>query len=241
MTKKADRPPTSQERKACWQARDAYFECLDENGLWLQGLAPETYDDIVKVDPLRLQFQPDTRSHSKLYTCRKFKELFDNQCLASWVHSSIWIENWTVSWHILKKIPRISQKRTLQVSHFSMLRVKDIQTVKLKEKIQKDEKERQTKDDAFWNKVVPPSKDEWDDEYKPLQMKFVWQPCSYSITQMNVFVFLLLNRRANCGWLPRWWLSMQLSRMYLHYWPKPVLFHLWANILNWWLFAESNF
>jgi hypothetical protein len=41
-----------------------------------------------------------------------------------------------------------------------MLRVKDIQTVKLKEKIQKDEKERQTKDDAFWNKVVPPSKDE---------------------------------------------------------------------------------
>lgn len=34
------KPPTREERQRCWTARDAYWDCLDKNGLWLHGLRP---------------------------------------------------------------------------------------------------------------------------------------------------------------------------------------------------------
>ena len=82
MTQK---PPTSNERKQCWEARDAYFECLDQNGLWLQGLKPSSHEQVLAVDPLHIQAEPDTRKNRELYVCRKSKEGFDRNCLASWV------------------------------------------------------------------------------------------------------------------------------------------------------------
>lgn len=46
--------------------------------------------------------------------------------------------------------------RDIQVSHFSMLRVKDIQTAEIAQKVRKDEEERALKDDDFWAKVTYP-------------------------------------------------------------------------------------
>ncbi|KAI8837581.1 hypothetical protein BC829DRAFT_376931 [Chytridium lagenaria] len=96
-------PPSRKERSTCWAARDAYFSCLDKNGLWLEGLKPETPEEVIHLDPIR----PPVRLHNDrsltkeeknlLFTCHSFKLLFEKDCLPSWV------------------------------SHFSMLRVKDTQ------------------------------------------------------------------------------------------------------------------
>ena len=51
----ADRPPTAKERSKCWKARDEYFNCLDQNNLWLQGLAPKDYKEILEIDPLKIK------------------------------------------------------------------------------------------------------------------------------------------------------------------------------------------
>lgn len=79
------KPPSASERKACWAARDAYFECLNLNHLWIQGLAPSSYEEMVAVDPLHLSPLPDNYSNRKLYACRALKKIFDSDCLASWV------------------------------------------------------------------------------------------------------------------------------------------------------------
>lgn len=81
-------PPKASERTACWEARDAYFACLDSavgGRLWLQGLRPSSYSEIIAVDPLRPQVAPDTRQNAPLFVCRSSKKDFDSKCLASWV------------------------------------------------------------------------------------------------------------------------------------------------------------
>ena len=52
----SDRPPTSKERSTCWKARDEYFSCLDNHSLWLQGLCPRDYKEILEIDPLKIKF-----------------------------------------------------------------------------------------------------------------------------------------------------------------------------------------
>ena len=34
------KPPSTSERQKCWNARNDYWTCLDENNLWLHGLRP---------------------------------------------------------------------------------------------------------------------------------------------------------------------------------------------------------
>jgi cytochrome c oxidase assembly factor 6 len=111
--------PSRSERDQCYATRDAYFKCLDEHDLWLQGLKPTTYDQVVEIDPLDLKLEPDTRKNAHLYTCRQFKLMWDQSCLPSWVQ------------------------------HFSLLRVKELQTKALKQKL-----EQQTHtQDSFWENV----------------------------------------------------------------------------------------
>lgn len=45
--------PDKNKRKQCWAARDVYFTCLNENGLWLDGLKPANYEEILKIDPTK--------------------------------------------------------------------------------------------------------------------------------------------------------------------------------------------
>ncbi|KAJ3047110.1 hypothetical protein HK097_000231, partial [Rhizophlyctis rosea] len=122
-------PPTRQARAKCWAARDAYFQCLDSHSLWLQGLKPSSYSEVVSIDPTKPNIIAENdktvgkEQRRELYACRKEKDGFDRDCLASWV------------------------------SHFSMLRVKDLQTNFVKKKVEDGEKERQVSDTAFWDKV----------------------------------------------------------------------------------------
>ncbi|KAJ3156865.1 hypothetical protein HDU86_003400 [Geranomyces michiganensis] len=123
-------PPDRSARAKCWAARDAYFACLDANGLYLQGLAPQTHEEIVAIDPQRLtvcaendkSLTKDVRR--KLFACKKAKEGFDNECLASWV------------------------------THFSLLRVKDMQTAHLRKRREEEEAKQATSNDDFWAKVT---------------------------------------------------------------------------------------
>ncbi|TPX69354.1 hypothetical protein SpCBS45565_g02499 [Spizellomyces sp. 'palustris'] len=122
-------PPSRSARSKCWTARDAYFACLDSHNLWLQGLGPRTHEEIIAVDPQQLVVSSETdksltkEERQRLFACRVMKEMFDRECLPSWVN------------------------------HFGLLRVKDLQTEYLKKKVDKDERERETSDDAFWEKV----------------------------------------------------------------------------------------
>ncbi|KAJ3037672.1 hypothetical protein HDV00_001394 [Rhizophlyctis rosea] len=120
-------PPSRSARSKCWKARDLYFACLEENGLWLQGLKPLNYEDYVKIDPTNPPVRPENalsrQERKELYACKQMKEAFDWECLPSWV------------------------------SHFSMLRVKDLQMQHLKKKLENEEQQRATNDADFWQKV----------------------------------------------------------------------------------------
>ena len=76
--------PTKEERQACWDARDAYFECLDKNQLWLSGLKPAP-EEIPELDPTQPPIQPHNWSNGSLYTCKQLSKLFNSKCLPSWV------------------------------------------------------------------------------------------------------------------------------------------------------------
>ncbi|KAJ3198483.1 hypothetical protein HDU83_000775 [Entophlyctis luteolus] len=124
------RPPLKPQRGRCWAARDAYFACLDSHGLWLDGLAVEGHDAIVALDPQFVKPRDESdpaltaADRRKLFACRQAKEVFKSECLASWVH------------------------------HFSVLRVKELQTKHLVEVQLAKEKQLQASPDAFWDKVV---------------------------------------------------------------------------------------
>eukprot|EP00842_Homolaphlyctis_polyrhiza_P000011 jgi/Hompol1/100/HPOL_004066-RA len=124
-------PPTRSARAKCWAARDQYFECLDAHKLWLHGFTPDSADPqaIVQLDPTNPPIKsPSDRSltaeqRATLFTCAKAKQLFDNDCLPSWM------------------------------LHFSMLRVKELQTKALIEKVQKEEETRHKNPTDFWQRV----------------------------------------------------------------------------------------
>ncbi|KAL2911196.1 hypothetical protein HK105_209347 [Polyrhizophydium stewartii] len=122
-------PPTRDARKRCWAARDAYFSCLDANGLWLHGLAPTQYDEIVRIDPTRPPVASESdrslsrEQRAKLFTCANAKAFYESECLGSW---SV---------------------------HFAMLRVKEMQSKHLAEKIRQDHEERFKNKDEFWARV----------------------------------------------------------------------------------------
>ncbi|KAJ3292518.1 hypothetical protein HK104_005216 [Borealophlyctis nickersoniae] len=123
-------PPTRSARAACWAARDAYFDCLDSNNLWLEGLAPATYDEVVAVDPTKIKIKSEKElsgaDRNRLYSCRKMREMFEKDCLPSWV------------------------------SHFSSLRVKEKQTEAMRMKVEKEEQDVQKADSDFWERVSKP-------------------------------------------------------------------------------------
>ncbi|KAI9209416.1 uncharacterized protein BJ171DRAFT_117275 [Polychytrium aggregatum] len=122
-------PPTRSARAKCWAARDDYFNCLDQSKLWLHGLGPTSHEDILAVDPIELKCKTESdrslsrEERSRLFACKKFKEIFDKECLPSWS------------------------------SHFSMLRVKDLQKDYIIETVEQSEREREANDDEFWKKV----------------------------------------------------------------------------------------
>jgi cytochrome c oxidase assembly factor 6 len=80
-----------EERNKCWTARDAYFDCLKEKGLWLHGLNLTEHKDIVNIDPSRLPVKLETdksltkEEKNSLFTCRKVYEMFATSCPPSWV------------------------------------------------------------------------------------------------------------------------------------------------------------
>lgn len=90
-------PPTKDDRKKCWAAKDAYFKCLDENNLWLEGLQPTTHEEITQIDTTNIVIQKKNSKNSHLFTCSQAREMFESSCLPSWY------------------------------KHFSMLRVQDLQ------------------------------------------------------------------------------------------------------------------
>jgi hypothetical protein len=118
--------PSKTSRETCWKARDEYFKCLDDNGLWLEGLQPKTHSEIVEIQPSH----PPTKTYEKasfterrsmLYTCHLFKELYQKECLKSWV------------------------------THFETTRIQEKQTEYLMKKLQEDQ--QKANGDDFWNRV----------------------------------------------------------------------------------------
>lgn len=57
------KPLDRNERQACWEARDAYFACLDQNNIL----------DAIKDEPQAKQ------------KCGRASDAFDRDCAASWV------------------------------------------------------------------------------------------------------------------------------------------------------------
>jgi hypothetical protein len=118
--------PTKESRETCWKSRDLYFECLDKNGLWLEGLQPKTHEEIVDIRPSnppikRYDQASWSERRSVLFTCRQLKELCKKDCLASWV------------------------------VHFETTRIQEKQTQYLMKKLEEDRKK--ATGDEFWNSV----------------------------------------------------------------------------------------
>ena len=72
--------PNSRQRSECWNSRDEYFKCLDDNDLFLYNLNPQDYQEIISLDPLNLP-----ASNDKKGKCYKEYQGFKAACLASWV------------------------------------------------------------------------------------------------------------------------------------------------------------
>ncbi|EGF84437.1 hypothetical protein BATDEDRAFT_85241 [Batrachochytrium dendrobatidis JAM81] len=122
-------PPSRAERNKCWKARDLYFECLDQKQLWLHGFAPTEYNEIVQLDPLAKHGKSESdrtltkEERNKLFTCHQSHLFFEKECLPSWVQ------------------------------HFSMLRVKDLQSKAMVDNLRKTQEERHQKKNEFWERV----------------------------------------------------------------------------------------
>lgn len=81
-------PPSHKDRKKCWKARDEYFACLNTHNLWLHGLSPQSYTDILAIDPTNTNISttPLTRAEkNNLNACKKMLSAFEKECLPSWV------------------------------------------------------------------------------------------------------------------------------------------------------------
>jgi cytochrome c oxidase assembly factor 6 len=77
--------PTRSERQLCWAARDAYFACLDANGI----------DDPLK-DP----------AHADRVACKPQAQQFDIDCSAAWV---TYFKQWRIA--DLQKRRRLDELR----------------------------------------------------------------------------------------------------------------------------------
>ena len=100
-------------REKCYSAKSIYFNCLDTNNLWLSGLNPKSYQEIINVNPA-----DESLINLPSIKCLPEFSRFKESCLNSWV------------------------------VHFSLLRVKDLQTDAIREKIIQDE--IKSKSDGFW-------------------------------------------------------------------------------------------
>lgn len=94
-------PPNASSRKKCWAARDVYFSCLDQHELWLDGLKPKTNAEINNIvlsdmaspthpwnnykESEKIKRKLSKEEQSSLFVCRKFREMFEKDCLPSWV------------------------------------------------------------------------------------------------------------------------------------------------------------
>lgn len=67
--------PSREERKECYDGRDNYFKCLDQNGLILDGLAN---------GPNILTTTIDSTIDPKLIMCGQLRVMFEKNCLKSW-------------------------------------------------------------------------------------------------------------------------------------------------------------
>jgi cytochrome c oxidase assembly factor 6 len=78
-------PPSKTSRTECYQARDAYFECLDKHKLWLDGLAP-VGQEAIALDPVNPVISQKGYFESKTgkFACHDLKLFFESQCLPSW-------------------------------------------------------------------------------------------------------------------------------------------------------------
>ena len=79
--------PSKEDRDKCWAARDAYFECLNTNGLWLDRLAPQSSEEVIAIDPTTIMAKLQQEKHidNKLRVCEAFRLAFEKECLNSWV------------------------------------------------------------------------------------------------------------------------------------------------------------
>ncbi|KAI9355701.1 hypothetical protein DFJ73DRAFT_824761 [Zopfochytrium polystomum] len=122
-------PPTRRSAKSAG-ARDAYFVCLDAQGLWLDGFKPEGHETIMAIDPTRVvPKSPSDRTLTKeernsLFTCSKLLEMTKKDCLPS------------------------------SVVHFGMTRVKELQKQYMVEHTGRKEQDISGSGaSAFWEKV----------------------------------------------------------------------------------------
>ncbi|KAJ3225130.1 hypothetical protein HK099_007335 [Clydaea vesicula] len=121
--------PNQSKRAQCWEARDFYFNCLNRNDLWLVGLNPKTYDEILNVNITNpaIKCEKDKNltkeERRELFKCKPELLNFEKSCLKSWV------------------------------THFSLIRIKELQTDELKKSIESRENERAKNEEGFWDKM----------------------------------------------------------------------------------------
>ncbi|KAJ3129982.1 hypothetical protein HK098_007248 [Nowakowskiella sp. JEL0407] len=134
--------PSAETRRHCWKARDQYFTCLDAHSLWLDGLpVPASKKDCLNLDPanplLLKAYARGGDAHKKgflkdkavvtdqkvLFACESMRLAFEKECLPSWS------------------------------AHFSGLRVKELQTKYLAEKVLEEDKKREQEGNDFWERV----------------------------------------------------------------------------------------
>lgn len=63
-------------REVCWQARDAYFACLDRNDIQLPSTRQQLSNDTESANAMATQ----VRRH-----CRDERARLEEQCLVSWI------------------------------------------------------------------------------------------------------------------------------------------------------------
>ena len=119
-------PPTKEQRDNCWAARDAYFNCLDINGMWLDGVKPASMEEILSLEVASTSSVFD-RINSKATAagkeCALLRQAWESKCLSSWQQ------------------------------HFLTERIKEKQKRYLQEKMVREEMERNKEASDFWDRV----------------------------------------------------------------------------------------
>lgn len=119
-------PPSKQQRDDCWKARDSYFNCLDINGMWLDGVKPASMEEILslEVDTSKSFFDRlNSKSNVVSKECALLRQAYECKCLPSWQQ------------------------------HFLTERIKDKQKRYLKDKMVREEEERNREASDFWDRV----------------------------------------------------------------------------------------